>query len=416
MRIQLIPNFVTAALLSLSAYGCAATPAALEQTITLDAHNPLAVSRKGEQTLIPLALLNLADDTNNSTYVAQINGSFAPSQLVDTDADGQQDSLLLITDYAPNAKVRIHVSTLKGGKLNPQYTPLTQAEMGVRVGGKKVGETWQGGEYQQVNELTNPANHTIGDKLYKYEGFGWESDLMAYRFYFDERGLIDIFGKRTPDLVLHEVGLDGGDYHAMSDWGMDVLKVGPSLGLAGVAAWQNEAIQPIQNVDSLSVKLQSGPLHSHATVEQTGWKLGEKVIDLRRRYSINAHSHLTYVQAFTNQEIPQLAVGIVKHNVEKLSYLNKQSEWLYLATFGEQSLADDQLGMAIFFRASDLHKVTEDKLNELAVLNAGKNLDFYFAARWAGEASPITSKQQFLGYLETTRQALNNPIKVTRAK
>lgn len=50
------------------------------------------------------------------------------------------------------------------------------------------------------------------------------------------------------------------------------------------------------------------------------------------------------------------------------------------------------------------------------MLNASKNLDFYFATRWAGEASPITTKQQFLDYLETTRQALNNPIKVTRAK
>ena len=38
--------------------------------------------------------------------------------------------------------------------------------------------------------MTLPPEHKIGDKLFKYEGFGWESDRIAYRFYFDQRGLV----------------------------------------------------------------------------------------------------------------------------------------------------------------------------------------------------------------------------------
>lgn len=411
------PPLFFAALLLLSTYGCASSNETLEKTAVFNASNPLAIARNDEKTLIPLALINLVDKPQNTnTFITHIDGSPTPSQLVDTDADGVVDALMVTTDYAPNAKVRIQVSTLAGGTLNPQYPPLTQAEMGVRIGGKNVDGVWQGGSYQQVSALTNPASHTIGDKLYKYEGFGWESNLMAYRFYFDDRGLIDIFGKRTPDLVLHNVGLDGGDYHAMSDWGMDVLKVGPSLGLAGVAAWHNGAIHPIHNIKELSVSLESGPLQSHAVVKQAGWEVAGKLVDMQRRYSINAHSHLTRVQALTNKDIPQLAVGIVKHDVETISYTDKESEWLYLATFGIQSLADDELGMAVFFRSSDLHNITDDNLNELAILNAGNNVEYYFAARWAGEANPVKTKQQFVDYLEQARKTLNNPIQVTKTK
>jgi len=57
-----------------------------------------------------------------------------------------------------------------------------------------------------VQSLTTPPGYKQGDKLVAYEGPGWESDRVAYRLYLDGRNAIDIFGKRSPDLVLSKVG------------------------------------------------------------------------------------------------------------------------------------------------------------------------------------------------------------------
>ena len=274
---------------------------------------------------------------------------------------------------------------------------------------------YSGGNYYPVQQMTLPPEHKIGDKLFKYEGFGWESDRIAYRFYFDQRGLIDIFGKRVPDLVLGQVGLDKGDYHSLSDWGMDVLKVGPSLGLGGVAAWRDGKVQHPAPATQ-QVNLMSGPLASSAHLTQAGWKLGEDNLTLTRNFTIQAHSYLTHAQVTSSKPLQELAIGIVQHDVSKLEYLKADSEWNYLATFGQQSLGNDGLGMMLFFRHKDLQHTTRDEFNELVILKMNKNQDYYFGARWEGEAPPPLTPSAFAAFLEQTRTELNNPIRVSQSK
>lgn len=416
MRHPRLKSLMFSALTAFSFCACA-SHSTFETTIHIEATNPLAVDRPAAETLIPLSLLEPNALQQPGSYATYIDKHPVANQIVDTNNDGTQDSLLLILDYPANSALSIAVTRLNKGQLAPSHPPLTQAEMAIRIGGTKNNKgVWQGGHYEQVRQLELPEEHSIGDKLIKYEGFGWESDLMAYRFYFDERGLIDIFGKRTPDLVLHNVGLDGDDYHAMDDWGMDILKVGPSLGLGAVAAWKDDSLQPPANLNAMSVQLQSGALQSEAKLTQQGWPLNGKPLDLSRRFSINAHSHLTQVQVSATQPIPILATGIVKHDVETIKASESaEGEWLYIATFGQQSLANDALGMALFFKKSDLVKTTEDKLNELALLKMEKDLTYYFAARWAGESNPVSTKEQFIRYLETTRNNLNHPIQIKKS-
>src|SRR5690606_41170855 len=78
-------------------------------------------------------------------------------------------------------------------------------------------------------EIATLSLHDALPILIRYDGPGIESDKVAYRIYLDERNGFDIFGKKTPDLVLQDVGLDGFEsYHHPAPWGMDILKVGAS--------------------------------------------------------------------------------------------------------------------------------------------------------------------------------------------
>lgn len=378
----------------------------------IKAQNSLDSPRYGAVTLIPLSLL--PGTSPQDVYLTEIDSVVVANQKVDADNDGAHDALMLLADYAAKEAINIKVTLPLYGRLDLKYPALTQAEMAMRLGGELNDQgVYEGGNYFPVSSMSLPPQHTIGDKLFKYEGFGWESDRIAYRFYFDERGLIDIFGKQIPELILGRVGLDSGDYHELSDWGMDVLKVGPSLGMGGAAGWVDGKVEHPNQLENLTVKLESGPINSSATVTQSGWKLGDKTLDFTRRFSIVGHSHLTHTRVISSAPMKNLAVGLVKHGVEKFENLSAGSEWNYIATFGAQSLADDDLGMVIFFRHSDLEKVTEDEFNELVILNMGTSLNYYFGARWQGESSSMGNREEFIQYLEGTRKELNSPVSVS---
>lgn len=404
--------------LSLTQFNWAATPQSTERSTWIRAHNSLPNTRQSAATLIPLTLLKPQLGNNEHlSFLTMIDGQTVANQIIDSNGDGLTDALLVMADYPANASINIKVSAPTHGKLQLHYPPYTQTEMAIRLGGAINTEgVYSGGNYYPVTSMTLPPDHKVGDKLFKYEGFGWESDRVAYRFYFDERGLVDIFGKRTADLVLTNVGLDSGDYHSLSDWGMDILKVGSSLGLGGVAAWVDDKVQHPKSTKGMKVTLTNGSLESSALITQSSWPLGSKSIDLRRQFSIQAHSHLTHTQVTTTQPMGKLALGIVKHGVNKLENLNPNSEWNYLATFGTQSLANDALGMMVFFRHKDLHKVTSDEFNELVIINMNTRSDYYFGARWEGEVTSINSQKAFLAYLEQTRAELNTPINVSLIK
>ncbi len=62
-----------------------------------------------------------------------------------------------------------------------------------------------------ANILRVPPEHKDHSWFIRYEGPEWESDKVGYRFYLDQRNVIDVFGIFTSDVVLHNAGLDGFD-------------------------------------------------------------------------------------------------------------------------------------------------------------------------------------------------------------
>ena len=109
-----------------------------------------------------------------------------------------------------------------------------------------------------------------------------------------------------------------------------------------------------------------------------------------------------------------LCTGLVKHEgTELFDYKNPESEWGYLALYGPQSLAGDNLGMAVFYRNEDRIEITEDEYSHVIVLKPenGK-LVYYFGAAWEQEPGGIQSKKAFTQYLERIITRLNAPLKV----
>lgn len=294
----------------------------------------------------------------------------------------------------------------------------TQAYLGLKEGGKWVWVTksngneqyeYQGGVFKSVDKLKVDEKHTDHSFDIQFEGPGWESDKIGYRLYLDWRNATDIFGKVTDTLVLHNVGLDGFDsYHEMCDWGVDVLKVGSSLGIGSLAYWDGEKATRVEKTDSIICWVENEKKSSKVMVDYFGWEINEVKTNLFSSLEIEEGSYLTKYDISLSNELPNLATGIVKlPGTTVVIFDDLKPGWGCLATFGVQTLQNDNLGMCIFYKKDQVLEITEDKYSHVVVLKPeNKKLTYYFGAAWEKDASGVKTMDDFKALLAKQVQFL----------
>jgi hypothetical protein len=317
--------------------------------------------------------------------------------------------LLFICDLGPSETKEFIISKSSQEK---DFRQRTQAELSIRKGGQWKGRIYEGGKFENVTSLRVPDEHTDHSFYIRYEGPGWESDKIGYRFYLDWRNAIDIFGKKVDTLVLQDVGQDGFDsYHEISPWGVDVLKVGESLGMGSIGYWTGEKAERVALTDSVYCEINySGILESKITTIYFGWKVGDYKTDLISKLSIQAGSRMTRHDLEMSIGMDNLCTGIVKlPDTEYIVPESAEGQWTWMATYGKQTLQNDSLGMAIIYRVKDLITITEDEDDHVVVLQPLENkLSYYFLGAWEQEPGGIKSKQEFVDYLNEQVELLNN--------
>ncbi len=350
---------------------------------------------------------------NPDAAVVLYRGRELASQAVDENGDGHTDRFFFLSDFKAGEARAFVIRFAADGVKNRPYPKRTQAELSRKTGGRFVKRVYEGGVFENVRFLSVPQEHTDHSFFIRYEGPGWESDRVGYRFYLDWRNAIDLFGKKTPDMVLQDVGQDGFEsYHAMAGWGQDVLKVGESLGLGSLGMWLNGKAERVAVTDSVFCEITSnGPVSSSIRTLYSGWKIGGKKYRLTSDLSIAAGERLTKHAITMDGNPPNLCTGIVR--MDSTIVLNGPSEggWSYLATWGRQSLAGDSLGLAVFFRNGDRIQMAEDKHSHVVVLKPKDGeLTYYLAGCWEQELDGIRTLGAFNTWLGRTVERLNAPL------
>lgn len=261
--------------------------------------------------------------------------------------------------------------------------------------------------YTSVTEFIVPASHEIGDGMMPYEGIGWENGLVGYRLYLDGRLVSDIFGKQVSEPVLSQIG-ELGSYHELAPWGMDVLKVGPSLGIGGIGVIRGEQPEQFGSVPELSAAItESGAAQGTFTItaggiEAPSGETGGFVAD----YSLASDSPLTRVAVKASSELP-LASGIVMHEgAELLQSDQADGAWQYIATWGDsQSENKDGLGMALFYRADQANYGGLANSTHFVAFSEPE-FEYAFLAAWERDATGATSLESFRDLLDKELAAL----------
>jgi hypothetical protein len=296
------------------------------------------------------------------------------------------------------------------------YPKRTYAEITQKQGGVFVDRKYQGGEWVKTNAIRVADEHTDHSFDIKYEGPGWESDKVGYRFYLDWRNATDLYGKITDAMVLNRVGVDGFEsYHHMGSWGMDILKVGPSLGIGSIAYWDGEKANRVAKTDSVTSRIVAdGIVQSKIETNYYGWEIGGGKHLLKSIITIDAGSRASHQELFVDSNLPNFCTGIIKDTKAELLVANgDNTKWGYIATWGPQSLNKDNLGLAVLYKKSDLIEKTEDKDNHVVVLKPTNGyVEYYFLGAWELEKNGIKSKEAFIVYLSNLQKQLSEPVDV----
>lgn len=353
---------------------------------------------------------------NANAFVVFSKTNELPCQSIDTNNDGSADRIAVLTDLSAGQQQQLTLFYARTGIKKRDYPKRTQAEVSHKINGHFEDRKYIGGEFHNVQVMNVPPEHTDHSYFIRYEGPGWESDKVGYRFYLDWRNATDIFGKKTPGMVLQNIGQDGFDsYHEMADWGMDILKVGESLGIGSIGMWYDGKAHRVAKTDSISCQIvENGPLYSQVSTTYWGWETAGKKHNLISDLSIIAGSRLTRHNLQVSGNPSNLCTGIVKHpGTTLVKKSGKPGGWGYLATYGQQSLSGDKLGMAVFFKESERISFENDQFNEVVVLKPTEGtLQYFFLGAWEQEPGGIQSESEFMAYLETLAVKLDSPLTV----
>ncbi|MFT7033493.1 MAG: hypothetical protein ACI8Q1_000444 [Parvicella sp.] len=339
-------------------------------------------------------------------------------EVLDADDDKIADYVSIKSKWAAEETKLFDLSKILGKEQSTeQFTKTTQAEISTKVGGKWEDREYIGGEFKNIERLKVPAEHTDHSYYIRYEGPGIENELIGYRYYLDWRNAMDIFGKRVDTLVLKSVGQDGFDsYHEPAPWGMDVLKAGKSLGIGSIGQFINNKVEHFENTDSVICSVKNiRPYESSIETTYFGWESSEGKNTLSSILICSSKDRALKHEITTKKVMEHLCTGIVKsENAPKIQSLVGSEGWAYLATFGKQSLADDNLGLAIIYNTKDVQHILDSEYDHLLVFKpTERKITYYLLGAWEQEKNGIKNKNQFLQYLNNKVELLNNPISVS---
>ena len=392
--------------------GCDRAPEPQAAT-RLEVSNPSAFARP--DTLISLSLNELGM-TAGPLQVWEGDAA-RPTQLIDDDGDDRPDRLVFLADLEEAAT---HCYLIDGREAGLTVAPRTHAEVSIKEGGEWQEEVYVGGTFKNVSHLTNPPQYTDHSEYIRYEGPGIESDLVGYRFYLDWRNGFDIFGKKTSEMVLQGVGLDGYEsYHHMSDWGADILKVGQSLGIGGYGYWDGNKTVLVSDVAERSTTIRAdGPIYAALEIDYTAWDTVAATVDMKATLSMQAGSPMVDVMLQTSAPLDNLAIGIVAHPGTELMMGDLDitgQAWSYMATFGTQTLFEDNLGMVVLFRKIDFVSQAQDENSYVLVMQPrGTELSYAFGALWSGREGGVQTRAELEAFLaaEVERRTLSPRIRL----
>lgn len=331
----------------------------------------------------------------------------------DLDRDGTWDEIVFLQDFSAKEKIVLNLQTAN----NPATVKaVVRAYVRHKHNLKNtLGENLQKDTMPYNNQPTDFSKQKLA--LFLTEGPAWENDKVGFRKYFDVRNANDIWGKTTSDMVLDHVGTDPAkSYHQLDNWGMDILKVGKSLGAGALALrikqnGRDSLIRFGKNAEVTYERISNGPVRAIFQLVYKNWKYlpNADPISVTERISIWGGQYFfqNEISLSDNNAGLQITTGTIDFYTDKTTNIFTES-YAALCTHGKQSENKDTLGLGIItpvkhfgsfgFASSGNDEIANSFTVNMHTIYPKKYIYRYYAA-WAKTDEKFNSKKYFESFM-----------------
>jgi len=343
--------------------------------------------------------------TYSQVVVRDEAGKLLASQCDDIDGDGRWDEMAFLCDLkAGETKKIVFVNV----KVEPDYPVRTNIRFGRMT--KPYAEV-----RSDLRMKTNDTRYSA--PVYQMEGPAWENDLIAFRNYYDARNGIDIFGKRTTSMVLDSVGVSGRDYHTLADWGMDILKVGNSLGAGAIALCIGDSLYRVGPCEEGHYRfICEGVVRAIFELKYKNVPAAGRFYNITHQISIYAGERFYRSRIWVNnlRGDEELVTGIVNlHDVSAETFSEGTAKGIF--SLGNQGISGEVLGMGIILPAREFIKFWEAPIAGSGIVNThlvsltlkkDVSTEYLFLAVWELQDQHVREKPYFIDLLKSAAKKL----------
>lgn len=399
--------------LALLTGGLSASAQGQEKKIEVIVENPWNAEKVDEPVVIDLSSLGAGFTVKSATVFDGTNE--IPSQLDDMNGDTRADELAFVINLPASGKKTLNVilSSLKSDKT---YPARVYAEMLFRTSKKNKYAKGYAIYADGASDTYNVQHH---------HGAAFESELVAYRIYFNEKQTTDLYGKFHKGLELEESQFYPTDEQLKRGFGDDVIKVNSSCGAGTLRGWdgtQSTLIKPVA-VRGQRI-LASGPVRTIVDAEVKGWQYQNKELNMINRYTLYAGHRDAQVDVLFDAPLDKEVFCTGVQNITGHADMFSDHNGL-VASWGTDWPVNDTVkykketvGLATYIPKKYVVKETSDKENFLYTISVpGKSsFRYYTSFTSCKETFGYPDKEKWFAYVQEWKKALEQPVKITVVK
>lgn len=384
-----------------------------EKKIEVIVENPWNAEKVDEPVVIDLSSLGAGFTVKSATVFDGTNE--IPSQLDDMNGDTRADELAFVINLPASGKKTLNV-TLSSLKSDKTYPARVYAEMLLRTSKKNKYAKGYAIYADGASDTYNVQHH---------HGAAFESELVAYRIYFNEKQTTDLYGKFHKGLELEESQFYPTGEQLKRGFGDDVIKVNSSCGAGTLRGWdgtQSTLIKPVA-VRGQRI-LASGPVRTIVDAEVKGWQYQNKELNMINRYTLYARHRDAQVDVLFDAPLDKEVFCTGVQNITGHADMFSDHNGL-VASWGTDWPVNDTVkykketvGLATYIPKKYVVKETSDKENFLYTISApGKSsFRYYTSFTSCKETFGYPDKEKWFAYVQEWKKALEQPVKITVVK
>lgn len=390
---------------------CASGLQATEKKIQVEIHNDWDRPQYDAPIAIPIESIGL--DFPVRSVIVRDGDTEIPSQLDDLNGDRHPDELAFVIDM-PALGSKVLDITFSSEKPTKTYPSRVYATMNLKD--KK-------GKHAPISSLTAPGSSNVYNFVFPH-GPAFESELVAYRVYFNRKQTLDIYGKFNKGLELEACGFYPNDEQLAKGFGDDVLRVFDSCGPGTLKGWNGEEATHITPIGSCTESILAyGPIRTVVEIIDNDWQYQGNTLNMTTRYILYAgHRDVEARISFAEPLRKEVFCTGVQDITGSVSYSDHQglvacwgTDWPVNDTV---KYAKETVGLATCIPQRYVQKEVKDKSNYLYLLGAEgqKGFTYHLMFTSTKETFGYKGPEEWFSYAKEWKEQLEHPCRVVLRK